>query len=142
MEFLEFLTWSRHQQRKVIMLLVLHNFSADHASPDPLCSLLSPAVYPGRLTMMCPSTAFLALWLLVGLSQWGAVGCHAWPGCLLGTRGHSSCQAVLTLNHAGSLGSFICSFLPIRPGDSTGPSLLLLIYFSTPSCTVAKLPSI
>lgn len=41
------------------------------ASPDLRCSLLYPALYPGWLTTMGLSTAFLAVWLLAGLGQWG-----------------------------------------------------------------------
>lgn len=113
------------------MLLVLHIFSSElPGSPDSLCSLLYPAVYLGRLTMMCLPCSLALGWIEpMGSTVGDPWGCHAWAGCLLGARGHSSCQAVLTLQRAGSLGSFIFYFLPIRPGDScdmSGNELLLL----------------
>lgn len=140
------------------MLLVLHIFSSElPGSPNPLCSLLFPAVYPGRMTMMCPSIAFLAFWLLVGLSQWGAlweitVGllCMGWLP--FGSQGPQLLPGGPYPMCAGSLGSFIFYLLPISLGTvamwgvmsccyyspGTGPASLLLVHVSKPLLHTCK----
>lgn len=106
------------------MLLVLHIFSSElPGSPNPLCSLLFPAVYPGRMTMMCSWLDWASGEHCVRL-PWG---CYAWaafwePG--------ATAPARRSLPYVCWVSGFLYFlFIAHQPGDSCdvrGNELLLL----------------